>query len=280
MNYLPEGAQSAHIPARSTGATAVTTGGGAANSAQPRSAELDRTPGSELSRAGSGAGAQEATPVTGKVAAPPDDLRQVEAEIERIRDELGATVQELAARVDVKTRARAKAAEVSSRVKTNTAQARTNATARAGNVRSQVAGTTVAARQKAISAGGAGRHQLQTRAATVGTPVWRATPEQVRAVVTKGANGARERWMPLAIGAGVLTVGCLALRQLLGRRHSTAAPDMSRSRTSHPPGRVAQGRRARPNHLAGPRGERQRLSRWRLHQGGPAAGTSGPAAPC
>jgi hypothetical protein len=235
MNYRPDGAQAADTPARSTGATAaVTPSQGTGTSVQPRGAELDRAPDSGFSRAGSAAGAQEATPVAGGEAAPPDDLREVEAEIERIRDELGATVQELAARVDVRTRARAKASEVTGRVKTTTAQARTNATARAGSMRSQVTGTTAAARHKAISAGGAGRHQLQTRAAAVGTPVWQATPQQVRSAVTKGASGARERWMPLAIGAGVLLAGYLAVRVWAGR-HSAAAPDTSSQRVSRAP---------------------------------------------
>jgi hypothetical protein len=128
----------------------------------------------------------ETPPLTG-VAAPPDDLRHLEAQIERTREQLGATVQELAARADVKTRARAKAAEVTGRVKSTTVQARTNAVARAGSVRSQVTGTTASA--------------------------WEATPDQVRFAVTKGASGAKERWVPLTITAGVLVVGCLAVRQ-------------------------------------------------------------------
>lgn len=174
--------------------------------------EANTAPGSGLSRAGTGADAQDTAPLTG-VAAPPDDLRQLEAEIERTREQLGATVQELAARADVKTRARAKAAEFTGRVKSTTVQARTNAAARAGSVRSQVTGTSAAARQRAMSAGGAGRDQLRSRAVAVGAPVWKATPEQVRSTVTKGANGARERWVPLTVAAGVLVVGYVALRQ-------------------------------------------------------------------
>jgi hypothetical protein len=198
----------------------MTTSEGARSSTEQPAAEAQTTPGSELSRAATGADAQETHPLTG-VAAPPDDLRRLEAEIERTREQLGATVQELAARADVKTRARAKVAEVTGRVRTTTVQARTNAVARAGSVRSHVTGTTVAARQKAISAGGAGREQLRSRAAAVGGPVWEATPEQVRSAVTKGANGARERWVPLAAAGGVLVVGYVALTQWR-RRHSNA----------------------------------------------------------
>jgi hypothetical protein len=209
----------------------MTSSEGARSSSQPRAAEANTAPGTELSRAGTGADAQETTPLTG-VAAPPDDLRQLEAEIERTREQLGATVQELAARADVKTRARAKAAEVTGRVKSTTDQARTNAAARAGRVRSQITGTTAAARQKAISAGRAGRDQVRSRAAAVGAPVWEATPEQVRSAVTKGATGARERWVPLTVAAGVLVVGYVAVRQW--RRRAACLPSV--------PGRARRGR--------------------------------------
>jgi hypothetical protein len=40
-------------------------------------------------------------------------------------------------------------------------------------------------------------------------------------VVTKGASGARDRWVPLAVVAGVLFVGYLALRKWNGRSPST-----------------------------------------------------------
>jgi hypothetical protein len=144
----------------------------------------------------------EAAPLTGRIAAPADDPQQLEAEIERTREQLGDTVQELAGRADVKSRARARAAK-----------ARRNAAARAGSVRSQVADKTVAARQKVISAGADRKDQLRSRAAAVGTPVWEATPERVRRTVTKGANSARESWVPLAVGAGVLLAGSLAAWQ-------------------------------------------------------------------
>lgn len=173
----------------------------------------------------------ETAPLTGRVVAPADDPKQLEAEIERTRQQLGETVQELVSRVDVKSRARAKAAELSGRMKTTTVQARKNAAARAGNVRSQVSNRTGAARQRAMSAGAGGRDQLRSRAAKAGAPVWQATPEPVRRAVTKGASGARERWMPLAVAAGVLVVGLLAVRQWSRRSSAperTNEPDSSR----------------------------------------------------
>jgi type VI protein secretion system component VasF len=44
------------------------------------------------------------------------DARQLKAEIEQAREQLGATVEQLAAKVDVKSRARAKATDVAGRV--------------------------------------------------------------------------------------------------------------------------------------------------------------------
>ena len=113
------------------------------------------------------ADAKETAPIEGTVAAPPQDPRQLEQEIERTREQLGQTVQELVARVDVKSRAQAKANEISGRVKSQAVQAR----------------------QKA----------------------WDATPEQVRRVVTKGAQRGPDFWMPIAAAAGVLAVGFTAL---------------------------------------------------------------------
>jgi Protein of unknown function (DUF3618) len=179
--------------------------------------------GSELSpQATANAGAQEAAPLTGRIA-PADDLRQLEAEIERTRQRLGETVQELAARADVKSLARARAAELRERVKDTTSQARKAATASVMSVRSQVGDKTAAARQKAISAGAAGKDQLSNRAAAVSAPTWQATPEPVRRAVANGASGAKERWIPLTLAAGVLIAGCLALRQW--RRSSGAGPE-------------------------------------------------------
>ena len=66
----------------------------------------------------------EMTPLTGSVTAAPDNARQLEAEIARTREQLGQTVQELAARADVKSRARAKATEVSDRLKDAAAEVR------------------------------------------------------------------------------------------------------------------------------------------------------------
>jgi Protein of unknown function (DUF3618) len=157
----------------------MTTREGEASPAERTGDKAETAPGSELSsRAGTGGDAEESAPLSGSIAAPPKDARQLEREIERTREQLGETVQELVARVDVRSRARAKASEVSSRYKSTLVRSRERAATRAGGVRSQVAGS---------------------------------MPEQVRRAVTKGASGARERWVPLAAVAGAVIIDCLAI---------------------------------------------------------------------
>jgi ABC-type transporter Mla subunit MlaD len=57
----------------------------------------------------------------GSGAAAPDDAQELKEEIGSTREQLGATVEQLAAKVDVPSRARAKAAELAGRVKNTTA---------------------------------------------------------------------------------------------------------------------------------------------------------------
>jgi hypothetical protein len=167
-------------------------------------------PASELSAKAAAVGdTQESAPLTGQIA-PPDDARQLVQQIERTREHLGETVRELAARADVKSVARAKAAEVTGRVKSRTVQVSESAAARATSVRTQVSDQTTAAWQKATAAGAAGRDQLRGQV----KPVWEATPEPVRRAVTKGANRAREQWVPITVAAAALIVSYLVLRQL------------------------------------------------------------------
>ena len=145
------------------------------------------------------------------------------------REQLGETVQELVARADVKSLARAKAAELRGRVKDTTSQARRTATAGAVSVRSQVTGKSAAALQKATSAGATQRDQLRNRAVAVGTPAWQATPKQVRRAMTNGASGAKERWVPLSLASCSLILGYLALRRWrLLRLLRTPLPGLAR----------------------------------------------------
>jgi ABC-type transporter Mla subunit MlaD len=191
----------------------MTTSGGASKPAGRRAAEADTTRGAVQSPDTAAADDTRGKgPLAGALSAAPDDPQQLEQEIERTRERLGETVEQLAAKADVKSRAQAKAAEVSERVKSKTSQAQNEAAARAESVRSQLTAKAAAARRKAMSAGGAGKDRLQGRTAAVVTPVWEAAPEPLRQSVARGASAARQHRAPLAVAAGVLIAGYLAIR--------------------------------------------------------------------
>ncbi len=141
--------------------------------------------------------------------AAPQNEQQLRAEIEQTREELGETVEQLAAKIDVKGRARARTAELTGRVKDKAVQARATAAARATEARGQVAGKTQTARQKAAAASGPAKTQVQARTASVRE----ATPEPVRRAVARGASAAKQRRVPLGVAAIALTAGYLALRR-------------------------------------------------------------------
>jgi hypothetical protein len=129
--------------------------------------------------------------------AAPGDPQELRQEIERTREQLGETVEQLAAKADVKGRAQVRAAEVSGRVKATTGQAWEKAAGRAGSMRGQLAGQ-AATGQKRVTAAAA--------------PVWDATPAPVRQAVQKGATAARQRRVPLAVASVALIAGYLVIR--------------------------------------------------------------------
>jgi len=191
----------------------MTTSGRAGNPPGRRPAEADTTPGAVQSPDTAVAGGKPGKgPLADGLPSAPDDPQQLRQEIERTREQLGETVEQLAAKADVKSRAQTRAAELSRRVKAKASQAQQQAAAQAGRVRGQLAGKTAAARHKAVSTGGAGQDQLQGRAAAVGTRLWDATPESLRRAAAKGASGARRYRAPLAVAAGALVGGYLAIR--------------------------------------------------------------------
>jgi hypothetical protein len=146
-----------------------------------------------------------------------DDEQELREDIEQTRARLGETVERLAAKADVKGQARAKAAELTGRMKNrvkNTAvTSRAKATERAASVRGQLAGKTAAVRQQAAAAGGKGKGELQARL----TPAWEAAPEPVRRTVAKGASTARQRRAPLAAALVGLVV-CYVIVQRWRKR--------------------------------------------------------------
>jgi Protein of unknown function (DUF3618) len=199
----------------------MTTSGRAQKSPGRRPAEADTTSGAVQSPDTAVTGGKPGEgPLADGLSAVPDDPQQLRQEIERTREQLGETVEQLAAKADVKSRAQSRAAEVSERVKSKTGQAQNRVAAGAHSVRSQLAAKTATTRQRAMSASGAGKDQLQNRTAAVVAPVWEAAPEPLRRSVARGANTARQQRVPLAVAAGVVLAGYLAIRWWGKRRSS------------------------------------------------------------
>jgi hypothetical protein len=146
-----------------------------------------------------------------------DEAEELQQEIERTREHLGDTVQQLAAKAHVKTMARDKASELSERVKDKTEQVRIQSAARAQDVRSQLAGKTTAARHRAQSVSQERITQVREHIAAVAAPARDAAPAQVREVVAKGVSGARRYRVPLAVGVGVLVLGLIIIKRRRGR---------------------------------------------------------------
>jgi preprotein translocase subunit SecF len=69
------------------------------------------------------------------MSAPEFNQEQIQQEIERTRERLGETVEELAAKADVKARAQAKAADVKTQAQAKAADAKVKATELSGQVR-------------------------------------------------------------------------------------------------------------------------------------------------
>ncbi len=133
-------------------------------------------------------------------------------------EHIGETVEQLAAKADVKARAQGKAAELADRVKGHASQAQAQAAARAGTVRDQLAGNAAGVRRSAVGLGASAKEQVSARI----TPAWDAAPEPARQAVAKGASTARQHRVPLAAAAGALIVGLLILRWWRHRGYSSS----------------------------------------------------------
>ena len=176
---------------------------------QPVSAENDAGPGGSPE-----AGPREtAVPaavagqdVSAAAAAPPDDPQQLAEEIERTRERLGDTVEQLAAKADVKARAQDRASQLTGRLKGKAGQARQQTAAAAGQVQRQLADKTTGPRQKVVSVSGPVRAQVGQQAAAAAAKISQVTPEPVRRAAAQAAVTVRKRRVTLtaAIGAGVL----------------------------------------------------------------------------
>ncbi|WP_369242968.1 DUF3618 domain-containing protein [Streptomyces sp. R21] len=130
----------------------------------------------------------------------PEELRQ---QIEQTRSQLGDTVEELAAKSDVKARARARAAELKGRAGTMTVQVKETA-AHAGHT----------VQDKAAQAG----HVVQDKASHAGHVVQDTVPPPVRSAAARVVLAGRRHPGPvLIVGAGVGVVVAAGL--LRRRRH-------------------------------------------------------------
>ncbi|MBV9208513.1 MAG: DUF3618 domain-containing protein [Actinobacteria bacterium] len=84
----------------------------------------------------------------------PESAPEIQAEIEKTREHLGQTVEELAAKADVKARAQAKAAELRATAQGKAAELRATAQGKAAGLKSAAQGKSVEVRSKATELSG------------------------------------------------------------------------------------------------------------------------------
>ncbi|MFF9409660.1 DUF3618 domain-containing protein [Streptomyces anandii] len=151
----------------------------------------------------------------------PDELRQ---QIEQTRSRLGDTVEELAAKADVKGRAKARAADLRDKAGAMTVQLRSTAAqaghraqekaTRAGHLaQERVTHAGHRAQEKASHAG----HGVQDRVAQAGHTVEVSVPHSVNDAVEACRRNPRPVMIASAAGALLVTAGVLLFRH---NRHS------------------------------------------------------------
>jgi Protein of unknown function (DUF3618) len=132
-----------------------------------------------------------------QAAGPPRDAEALVRDIERTRQELGETVQALAAKADVKARAHDKAAEVKDQV-----------TAKAGQVKDQVTGMAGQVTEQVADKAGHPRGH-----AAAGVKARATAPEPVRQAADRAVAVIQRRDVQFAVTAAtVLLAGWLVLR--------------------------------------------------------------------
>ena len=170
--------------------------------------------------AAEGGAAETTGGVTGGARLPADDPQALLEEIEHTREELGHTVEALAAKVDVKARAQERAVEVSDQLKTRLAGVKQDLAGKAGQVAGGLTGKVAQTRQAVTESGttvlGAGQpaaRQVTGRAAQAGSAAWNAAPEPVRRTARRAAAAVDEhRVEAAAIAGGLLLASWLAVR--------------------------------------------------------------------
>jgi uncharacterized protein YjbJ (UPF0337 family) len=151
-----------------------------------------------------------------QAAGPPRDAEALVRDIERTRQELGETVQALAAKADVKARAHDKAAEVKDQVTAKAGQVKGHladragqVTDKAGQVKDQVTGMAGQVTEQVADKAGHARGQ----AAAAGVKARATAPEPVRQAADRAVGVIQRRDVQFAVTAAtVLLVGWLVLR--------------------------------------------------------------------
>jgi hypothetical protein len=136
---------------------------------------------------------------TGEVPAqsPPNDVQQLEEEIAATRDRLGDAVEELAAKLDVKSQARARVTRLNGQLTDAARGARGQAAARSAKARGQIVGTAQQARERTASAA-------------------QGAPEPAKHAAAAGTKLAKQRQVQIGGAVALLIAGLVAV--LLRRR--------------------------------------------------------------
>jgi hypothetical protein len=184
----------------------------------------------------------------GETGSPPDNPDALVEEINRTREELGNTVEALAAKVDVKARAQQRATEVSGQLKSKVRDVGQGLSGKADQLKGEVSGRAAGARQAVTENGktvlGAGEPvtrsiasrasqagaTAQAVATKAGATAWAATPEPVQQRAKRAAATVNQHRVPFAAAA---TAGALLLTGWLvvpGRFWLSQAPITTMSR--------------------------------------------------
>ena len=157
----------------------------------------------------------------------PDNQDALVEEINRTREELGNTVEALAAKVNVKARAQQKATEVSGQLKSRVRDLTQDLSGKAGQLKGEVTDRAAGARQtvaengKTVLGSGqpvtktiAGRAAqagatAQSAATQAGAAAWAATPEPVQQQARRAAATVNQHRVPFAaaVAAGAVLLG-------------------------------------------------------------------------
>jgi hypothetical protein len=138
------------------------------------------------------------------------DAQQLTEEIERTREQLGAAVEQLVAKADVGSRARAQVADLAGRARSVGAKAGRQAAARAGSTAGVLGDKAAGARRKATATRQGGKSQPGGEAARAP----QAVPGSARQAMSKAAGVARDKRVLCSVAAGVaLAVAALVIWQ-------------------------------------------------------------------